>query len=268
MTSSILKTGLAISAAFTLLPGFSSAELKAYDGFNVPGSYKHHSQLNGQNGGTGFEPWQVDLSSNAGNSRRYIVSKKPVTYTDAKGNVLVTAPGCMQCKSAGSGKGALTRNLDKAMKGTVWVSFLTQMDKQVGYGWDILFLDEKGEMQFKVMNGRKEQNRWRIQSAVQPSGKPKNGLFQSKPGMTPVDPTLIILKVENAGSGSDDGSVTAFLNPKDLRDAELTAMASVKIKGLKLNPIKTFSFNKKSTAEGIIDELRFGTAIEDVLPLK
>lgn len=263
MNSSILKTGLIMTAA-TLLN--ASAELKAYDGFSVPADYEHRAELLETNGGTGFEPWQVDLSSNDGNSRRYIASKKPVTHTDAKGNTLVTAPGCMLCKPAGSGKGALTRNLDKALEGTVWISFLTQLDEQVGYGWDIQFLDEKGEMQFKVMNGRKEQNRWRIQSAVQASGKPKDGLFQSQPGMTPVELTLIVLKVENVGSKSDDGSVTAFLNPKDLRDAELTAMASVKIKGLELNPIKTFSFDKKSTAEGIIDELRFGERVEDVLP--
>lgn len=263
MNASILKTGLVITATALLN---ASAELKAYEGFSVPADYEHRAELLGTNGGSGFEPWQVDLSSNDGNSRRYIVSKNPVTHTDAKGNVLVTAPGHMQCKSAGSGKGALTRNLDKAMKGTVWISFLTQLDEQVGYGWDIQFLDEKGDMLFKVMNGRKEQNRWRIQSAVQPSGKPKDGLFQSKPGMTPVEPSLILLKIENAGSGSDDGSVTAFLNPEDLRDAELTAMASVKIKDLKLNAIKTFSFDKKSTAEGTIDELRFGERVEDVLP--
>ena len=265
MNSSILKTGLIITATALLN---ASAELKAYDGFSVPADYKHRAELLGTHGGTGFKPWQVDLRSNDGNRRRYIVSTTPITYTDSKGNVLVTVSGCMQCKLAGSGKGALTRDLDKAVKGTFWVSFLTQMDEPIGYGWDIRFLDEKGEMQFKVMNGRKEQNRWRIQSAVQPSGKPKDGLFKSKEGMTPVDLSLIILKIGNAGSGSDNGSVTAFLNPGDLRDAELSAMASVKIKGVKLNAIKTFSFDKKSTAEGLIDELRFGDSVEDVLPWK
>ena len=259
------KKMIFLSAIF-LFVHYASAELKAYDGFRVPDDYKQRKELNGTDGGTGFGKWQVDLSSDRGNSRRYVVSEKPVTYTDAKGNELVTAAGHLQCKSAGSGKGALTRNLNEALEGTVWISFLTKMDEQIGYGWDIQFLDEKGDMQFKVMNGRAEQNRWRIQSAVQPSGKPKDGLFQSKPGMTPTDLTLIILKVENAGSDSDDGAVTAFLNPADLRDAELTAMASIKIKGVKLNALKTFCFDKKSNAEGTIDELRFGESIEDVLP--
>ena len=266
MKKTKMTTALITVSFAALSVHYATAELKAYDGISVPADYEHRAELNGGNGGTGFSKWNVDLSSNDGNSRRYIASKKPVTHTDSKGNILVTAPGHLQCKSAGSGKGALTRDLNKALEGTVWISFLTQIDDQIGYGWDIQFLDENGTMQFKVMNGRAEQNRWRIQSAAQPSGKPKDGLFQSKEGMTPVDPTLIILKVENAGSGSDDGSVTAFLNPGDLRDAELSAMASVKIKGVELNAIKTFSFDKKSTAEGIIDELRFGESVEDVLP--
>lgn len=265
MNSYILKRVLIVSAAALL---DASAELKAYDGFNVPDDYDYFMELNGTGGGTGFENWQVDLSDNAGNSRRYLVSDRPVTYIDIKGNALVTAPGHMMCKAAGSGTAPLTRELTSPLKGTIWISFLTKMNEQIGYGWDIRFLDETGSMQFKVMNGRPEQNRWRIQSAKQAAGKPKDGLFKSKSGMTPVDLTLIILKIENAGSGSDDASVTAFLNPEDLRDAELTSMASVKIKDLQIDAIKTFSFDKKSAAEGIIDELRFGERVEDVLPLQ
>lgn len=252
-----------------LIAGSLYAETKAYEGFNVPGNYEHRSELDGQRGGSGFKVWKVDTSAGAGNTRRYIASREAPAYTDAKGNELKTEAGMMQCKSAGAGKGAITRELDEEMTGTFWISFLTKMDSQPGYGWDIQFLDAKDEMQFKVMNGREEQNRWRIQSApAAASGKPKDGLFESKAGMTPTDPTLVILKVVNAGSGSDDGSVTAFLNPVDLRDAELSAMASVKITGLELNAIKTFSFDKKTTVEGYIDELRFGATIEDVLPLQ
>ena len=265
MNSSTLKTGLIVTAVALLS---ASAEQKAYDGFNVPADYKNRRQLIGTGGGTGFENWKVDLSGDEGNGRRYIISKDSITYTDIKGNVLMTAPGHMQCKPAGSGKAPLTRDLTSALEGTVWISFLTKMNEQIGYGWDIQFLDEKGNMVFKVMNGRTEQNRWRIQSPKQANGKPKDGLFKSKPGMTPVELTLIVLKIENAGSGSANGSVTAFLNPEDLRDAELTSMASVKIKDLQINAIKTFSFDKKSAAEGLIDELRFGERVEDVLPLQ
>ncbi|MBI9020846.1 MAG: hypothetical protein JEZ10_06290, partial [Verrucomicrobia bacterium] len=96
----------------------------------------------------------------------------------------------------------------------------------------------------------------------------KDGLFESKEGIRPTDLTLVILKVENAGSDSNDGEVTAFLNPADLRDAELSAEASVSISGLTLNAIKKLSFDKGTVATGYIDELRFGTTIEDVLPMK
>lgn len=251
-----------------LIAGSLYAETKAYEGFNVPGNYEHRSELDGQRGGSGFKVWKVDTSAGAGNTRRYIASREAPAYTDAKGNELKTEAGMMQCKSAGAGKGAITRELDEEMTGTFWISFLTKMDSQPGYGWDIQFLDPQGEMQFKVMNGREEQNRWRILSMKHPSGKQKDGLFESKAGMTPTDPTLVILKIQNTGSGSDDGSVTAFLNPVDLRDAELSAMASVKITGLELNAVKTFSFDKKTTAEGYFDELRFGETVEDVLPFQ
>lgn len=258
---------LAIGTA--ALAGTCLGELAAYDGFAVPDPYPARKPLNELNGGTGFAgPWAVDTSESSSNARRYLASKDAPTYTDTKGKELQTQPGTMQAKSRGSGKGALMRDLEKEMTGTLWISFLTQMDEQVGYGWDIQFRDAAGEMQFKVMNGRKEQNRWRIQSLKTDSGKAKDGLFKNKKGMTPVDATLIILKVENAGSEEGDSSVTAYLNPTDLRDAELSAAASIKISGLTLNAIKQFSFDKKSAAEGYIDELRFGTTIEDVIPLK
>lgn len=263
------KNSLLAGSLTALLAGNLYAEIQAYDGFNVPESYKHRSQLNEQNGGTGFKgDWTVDITDNPGNTQRYIASKTPAVYVDSKGRELQNEAGMMQCKPGGSGKGALRRELAKEMEGTIWISFLTKIDEQIGYGWDIQFLDTKGEMQFKVMNGRAEQNRWRIQSARQASGKPKDGLFESKTGMTPTDPTLVILKVTNAGSGENDGTVTAFLNPTDLRDAEIECMASIKISGLEINAIQTFSFDKKTAAEGYIDELRFGTAIADVLPLK
>ena len=269
MKKGTVKNSLIAGILTALLAGSLYAEIQAYDGFNVPGSYKHRSELNEQDGGTGFKgAWTVDTADNSGNAQRYIASKDAPVYIDSKGRELQTEAGMMQCKPGGSGKGALRRELAKEMKGTVWISFLTKMDEQIGYGWDIQFLDAKDRMQFKVMNGRAEQNRWRIQSAVTASGKPKDGLFESKAGMTPTDPTLVILRIRNAGSGSDDGTVTAFLNPTDLRDAEIESMASLKITGLELNAIKTFSFDKKTVAEGYIDELRFGTAIEDVLPLK
>ena len=86
--------------------------------------------------------------------------------------------------------------------------------------------------------------------------------------MTPTDPTLVILRIENAGSGKADGTVTAYLNPTDLRDAEISAAGSLKISGLQLNAIKKFSFDKKTGAEGYIDELRLGETLADVIPIQ
>ncbi len=267
-TTSIKRSVLTLSLLMTgLLANSLYGELYAYEGFNVPGSYEHRDELDGQRGGTGFKgAWAVDTSEGSGNTRRFIASKESPTFSDSKGISLKTEAGMLQAKPAGAGKGALSRELEREMEGTVWISFLTKMESQIGYGWDVQFLDAADEMQIKFMNGRDVQNRWRIMSMKHPSGKQKDGLFESKSEMTPTDPTLVILKIENAGSGSDDGAVTAFLNPGDLKDAELSAMASVKISGLTLNAIKKFSFDKKTAVEGYIDELRFGTTIEDVLP--
>ena len=167
---------------------------------------------------------------------------------------------------AGSGGAPLSRNLEKAMTGTFWISFLTRMDEQQGYGWQIMFADEPGEPQFQFFNGKSENNRWRIQSPKTGRTKPADGIFESRQGMLPTDPALVILRVQNAGSGNADGSILAYINPTDLRDPEISALGSVKISGLQLNAIKSFVFDKKTTTTGYIDELRFGETLEDVLP--
>ncbi len=247
----------------------SLGAIQAYDGFAVPKSYQADKSLNGLAGGSGFGgAWAVDTTASAGNAQRYLAAAESPTYTDIKGRELQTQAGSMKAVVQGAGAAALTRELKKELTGTIWISFLTRMDAQVGYGWDIQFSDATGEMQAKVMNGRMEQNRWRIQSLKTETGKAMDGLFKSSPGMTPTDPTLVLLRIENAGSGKADGTVTAYLNPVDLRDAEISAAGSLKIAGLQLNAIKKFVFDKKTGAEGYIDELRFGETLSDVIPLQ
>jgi hypothetical protein len=70
-----------------------------------------------------------------------------------------------------------------------------------------------------------------------------------------------MLKVENAAPGATDGRMAACLDPDPLRDAELSPRASWKITDLQLNADQTFRFNKKTMAEGCIDELRFCTTL-------
>lgn len=242
----------------------SRAESAAYDGF----SYENRSLLDGMNGGSGFAgPWTIDVSADSANTRRFVASGESISYTDVNGANLKTEAGSVRVKTAGTGAGALWRELGAELTGTFWISFLTKMEAQIGYGWDIQFQDASGEMQFKFMNGKLESNHWRIMSMKSPEGKQRDGLFKSTKGTTPLDPTLVILKVENAGSGASDGKITAYLNPTDLKDIELSAAESVSINNVAINPVKRFSFDKKTRAEGYIDELRFGATAGDVLPV-
>ncbi|VGO14066.1 hypothetical protein PDESU_02623 [Pontiella desulfatans] len=243
----------------------AQSRIQVYDGFSA--TYPIGMSLNGKTGGTGFSgPWVIDTSDNTDNTQRFLAQSYSPAYTDAKNRVLKTEDGSLGLRAIGSGNTTLNREFENELTGTFWISFLTQMDKQVGYGWDIMFLDAAGEMQFKFMNGRAEQNRWRIQSMKTGNGLPRDGLFKSKPGSTPTDLTLVILKVVNAGSGEADGKILAYLNPTDLRDAEIAVQASLKISGLQLNPVRKFSFKKNTIATGCFDELRMGTDLEDVLP--
>jgi hypothetical protein len=250
----------------TIIP-CAQGGISVYDGFSISEAYSTGLSVNGKGGGTGFSgPWMVDTAANADNANRYLAQSHSPAYTDAKNNVLKTEAGSLGLRTIGSGNAALTREFEHDLTGTFWISFLTQMDKQVGYGWDIAFLDASGEMQFKFMNGRAEQNRWRIQSMKTENGLNRDGLFESKPGITPTDSTLVLLKVVNSGSGKANGKVLAYLNPTNLRDAEIAVTASLQISGLKLNPVRKFRFNKNTIATGYFDELRIGTELNDVLP--
>lgn len=263
-----IKSRLGIcTVAVIAITGNTYSEIWIYDGFSLDGSYDHEQTLNGLSGGKGFDgPWEVDTSASVLNVNRYVGQSGAPVYTDAKGNVLQSKEGDLGLRATGTGNAPLMRAFKKELTGTFWISFLTRMDEQVGYGWDIQFLDATDEMQLKFMNGRAENNRWRIQSMKTETGQNKDGLFKSKPGLTPTDFTLVLLKIVNAGSGEADGQVIAYLNPADLRDPEISARASLKISGLLLNPIKKFRFDKKTTAKGCFDELRIGTDMEDVLP--
>jgi len=262
------SAGIAVAAAAlagTILCGGAQAAPILYDGFAVPQEYKSGKTVSDVSGGIGFaEAWKVDTSKNVNNINRYKAGGGGSEYIDGKGAKLSSAPGMLRVRSAGTGEGALTRKFEKDLTGTVWFSFLSKMDNQPGYGWDVQLLDAKGVKQIAVFNGNAKNKRWRI---VDASGK-KKAYLPSKEGVRPTDLCLVIGKLEGVGAEGNAGSFTLYINPTDLKSVEGSAAVKSSIKGISIAALRTFKFSKKSASKGMLDELRIGDSLSGVIPLK
>jgi len=259
------KTVAAAALATIVLTCGVQAELAMYEGFAVPKDYKSGRPLAGVDGGSGFAAaWQVNTSKDKNNINRYKSAVGDKNYSDRNGLKISAESGVMLARSAGTGAGALTRKFQKEQKGTVWFSLLSKLDKQVGYGWELEFLDAKGSPQVAIINGSAKYNRWRLVAA----GGSKKSYLKSKEGATPTDLCLLVGKLEGVGAEGNSGSFTIYINPTDLKNVEKSATSKAAIKGISIAGLQTFSFSKKSAATGILDEIRIGSSLSDVVPLK
>ena len=234
----------------------------AYEGFDTA-TYTDGDTINGLNGGTGWTSnWTVDLSANANNANRYQGSSSSMGYSDGTES-LVTDSGSMGAAAAGSGGGPLRRTFT-ATTGTVWFSLLSVMTTDTSWNWE-LGLEGSSEGQEVGIQNYSSDSIYRLNINETPNNMP--GVDPYDDPSDGVSAALLVGRIQNAGSGSADGTVDVWINPTDITDPTAGAAASGSVTGATLPTLSSFFFDKGATPEGFIDEIRIGTTMADVTPV-
>lgn len=256
-----LVASFLVASAFTATAAFG--QLLVYDGFSS-NDYTAGATVNALGGGIGWAAdWSVDTAANDNNIHRYWGTTHSLGYTDNHANSLVTSPGGLELRGAGSGAGALNRVFADPVSGDLWFSFLNIRTTDSGWNYDIQFRDAGGGLQFRIQNDGN--GNFRLSQAaggVAGLAIQNYNLVDEFP-----DGQLFVGHVTNVGSGSADSTITVWVNPANLLDLSEGAEATASLANRQVDAIGQFHFDKGAATTGFFDELRVGASAGDVMPI-
>lgn len=211
------KLSLALLASFFLTTGIAQAQTLAYEGFSVPGDYTDGGDVNGANGGDG---WNNAWSGSVGS---YETVAGGLTYTDNNNVSLITTAGQAN-KVTGNppGFGTLQRQFASSdQTGTTFFFSLLYRAAGNNLNNDILILGQQniGNERVRVYNNGSGQ----IGVNIDPIGSGIETVFTSS-GLD-LSTTTFIVGEYTVGTGSSDG-LTMYFDPTDLTDVAGTAAQS------------------------------------------
>lgn len=211
------KLSLALTASLLLAAGSAQAQTLAYEGFSVPGDYSDGGDVNGANGGTGWNnAWNGGVGS-------YETVTGGLTYTDNNNVSLITTAGQAN-KITGNppGFGTLQRQFASSdQTGTTFFFSLLYRAAGNNLNNDIFILGQQniGNERVRVYNNGSGQ----IGVNIDPIGSGIETVFTST-GLD-LSTTTFIVGAYTVGTGSSDG-LTMYFDPTDLTDVSGTAAQS------------------------------------------
>ncbi len=250
-----------ISAPF-LLAVAAYGQSVVYDGFPSD-AYSDGSTVDALGAGFGWaDNWSVDVSANESNVNRYWASSYSLNYTDSHGNSLVTSPGSLELRAAGSGAGALNRPFAEPASGEVWFSFLNIRTTDGGWNYDLQFLDAGGGIQFRIQNDGSGNFRLNQDGGSVAVLDIVNHTTDEEP-----QGQLYVGQLTNVGSGAADSTITVWANPTNLLDLTEGAEAVASLTNREVLALASFNFDKGANPTGFFDEFRIGASAADVMPI-
>jgi hypothetical protein len=257
-----MKKTLSFLLPLSLLATAAFGQLYTDEGFSSA-VFTSGTTVHNQGSGSGWNGnWAVDASANANNIHRYWASGYALDYTDLHGNSLLTTPGSLQLRSAGSGNGPLSRPFAEPAAGEVWFSFLNIRTSTQAWGYELQFLDAGGAIQFRIENDGSGNFRLNQTSGSTAALSITNHTADEAP-----QGQLFVGRVTNAGSGTNNASLTVWVNPANLLDLSEGAAATASLSGRQIDAISQFAFAKGANQTGYFDELRIGGSAESVMPI-
>lgn len=251
-----------LSSATILSVSAASAQSVVYDGFSVS-DYTDGATVDSLGGGAGWDGnWSVDTSANESNLNRYWASSYSLGYTDTHGNNLVTSPGSLELRAAGSGAGALNRPFSEPASGEVWFSFLNIRTTDDSWNYDLQFLDAGGGIQFRIQNDGSGNFRLNQDGGSVASLDIVNHTTDEEP-----QGQLFVGQLTNVGSGSADSTMTVWVNPDNLLDLSEGAEAVAALTDREVSALASFNFDKGANTTGFFDEFRIGASAGEVMPI-
>lgn len=257
------------------------AALLSYEGFDYPAGVS----IVGQNGGTGFsQAWQLNNGAGV-----FTNQADSLSYTDAKGNRLLTGGGSLFLQGVKTDNGAAAqpnrllgyvRGTNGADGGITWVSFLAVRqgpttnhpslpDNPYPRSANLSLYNSSPSNLEKLAMGNTALTTSNVVTLL-----PTGNLANAKPSAVSFSRTnLILVRIDHV-LGSDFDNAYLFVNPP-LGEEPSIANADASSLGefdFTFNRIRPFAGGDRSTsasspyAELVIDEIRIGDTFADVTP--
>lgn len=255
----------ALTASFCLAVTSVQAQTLAYEGFSVPGDYSNGGDVNGANGGTGWNnAWNGSVGS-------YETVTGGLEYTDNNTLSLVTTPGQAN-KITGNppGFGAMQRQFASSdQSGTTFYFSLLYRSAGNNLNNDIFILGQTniGNERVRVYNNGSGQ----IGVNIDPVGSSIETVFTST-GLN-LSTTTLIVGAYTVGTGASDG-LTMYFDPTDLTDVAGSAAQSFtflesSLSGGTFASVASVGFQSTAGALYEYDEFRLaygaGASLSDVV---